>query len=107
MLLTFSLTVFAWIFFRAEDISHAISYLSGIFSTSIFVVPTIFPKQVILLILMFLSLEWLGRNNNYAIEKTLINSNKYVKFTFYYSLIIIIYFFGSFNQNIEFIYFQF
>ena len=32
MVITFGLTVFAWIFFRAEDINHAISYISGIFS---------------------------------------------------------------------------
>ena len=31
MLLTFGLTVFAWIFFRAENIGHAISYISEIF----------------------------------------------------------------------------
>jgi len=36
MLLTFGLTVFAWIFFRAENIGHAISYISEILSPSLF-----------------------------------------------------------------------
>jgi len=36
MLLTFGLTVFAWIFFRAENIGHAISYVSEILSPSLF-----------------------------------------------------------------------
>ena len=35
ILITFGLTVFAWIFFRAENIGHALSYISGMFSTSI------------------------------------------------------------------------
>ena len=43
---TFSLTVFAWIFFRAEDINHAISYISKIFSNSLFSIPAIFPKKL-------------------------------------------------------------
>lgn len=37
--LTFGLTVFAWIFFRAENIGHAISYISEIFSSSLFTIP--------------------------------------------------------------------
>ena len=39
ILLTFVLTVFTWIFFRADNIGHAISYISGIFSDSFFTVP--------------------------------------------------------------------
>ena len=35
ILITFGLTVFAWIFFRAENIGHAFSYISEIFSTSL------------------------------------------------------------------------
>ncbi len=36
MILTFTLAVLAWIFFRAENITHAFSYISGIFSKSLF-----------------------------------------------------------------------
>jgi D-alanyl-lipoteichoic acid acyltransferase DltB (MBOAT superfamily) len=32
ILLTFSLTVLAWIFFRAENMAHAFDYIAGIFS---------------------------------------------------------------------------
>lgn len=39
MLLTFGLTVFAWIFFRAVNIEHAISYISEIVSPSLFSKP--------------------------------------------------------------------
>mgnify|MGYP001286958389 FL=1 len=39
MLTTFLLTVFAWIFFRAENLSHAFNYIDGIFSESILSIP--------------------------------------------------------------------
>ncbi len=107
MLITFSLTVFAWIFFRAENIGHAFNYISEILSPSLFQMPTIMPLILIMLIFLFMLVEWSGRTNNYAIEKTLHNNNKIIKFLFYYSIILVIYFFGNFDKNIEFIYFQF
>ena len=39
ILTTFSLITFAWIFFRANNIEHAISYVSEIFSYSLFSIP--------------------------------------------------------------------
>ena len=34
MLITFCLTLIAWIFFRAENVTHAISYITELFSVS-------------------------------------------------------------------------
>lgn len=53
MSLTFILTVFAWIFFRAENIGHAISYINNIFSPTLFESSEIFPLGLLLLILFF------------------------------------------------------
>ena len=39
ILSTFLLTVFAWIFFRAENLTHAFSYIGAIFSESLFKIP--------------------------------------------------------------------
>jgi D-alanyl-lipoteichoic acid acyltransferase DltB (MBOAT superfamily) len=39
MVLTLGLAVFGWIFFRAENVSHAFSFVSNLFSWSIFSVP--------------------------------------------------------------------
>ncbi len=39
MLVTFSLTVLAWIFFRAENIAHAVNYIFEILSPSLFTIP--------------------------------------------------------------------
>jgi len=40
VLVTFALTVFAWIFFRADSIAHAADYVTGIFSPSLFTMPS-------------------------------------------------------------------
>jgi D-alanyl-lipoteichoic acid acyltransferase DltB (MBOAT superfamily) len=105
MLLTFGLTVFAWIFFRAENMGQAINILSKIFSVSIFKVPEIHPKSLLLLILFFVSLEWLGREGQYAISQLGLKWKSPFKYAIYYSIIVMIFWFGGKEQ--QFIYFQF
>jgi alginate O-acetyltransferase complex protein AlgI len=105
MVCTFGLTVFAWIFFRAENISHATSYLSGIFSFSLFSIPQILPVKIILITGMFMIVEWLGREQQYAIAGLGMKWPKPFKWTFYYALILLIILFQGTEQ--EFIYFQF
>lgn len=68
MILTFSLTVFAWIFFRAENLGSALEYVSGIFSRSLFSMPTVTPK-ISLLIVVFMLVEWCGREHPFALAK--------------------------------------
>ncbi|GLB50332.1 O-acyltransferase [Neptunitalea sp. Y10] len=109
ILTTFSLTVLAWIFFRAESISHAISYISGIFSTSLLSVPKI-PNAsgvatTIILTIIFVMIEWAGRDGQYAIEKIGIRWKKPVRWAMYYAILIAFLWFGGKQQ--EFIYFQF
>src|SRR5690606_31950127 len=58
--ITFSLTVFAWIFFRAKDVHHAFEYISGIFSPSLFAMPQL-PETssvILLLVCIFFVVEW-------------------------------------------------
>lgn len=107
IILTFSLTVFAWIFFRAESLPKAFEYISGIFTSSLFEMPQVFPVKVLFLVMVFLLVEWLGRQQNYAIEKIGINWPVPLRWAWYYVLIISIYFWGNFSESIEFIYFQF
>jgi D-alanyl-lipoteichoic acid acyltransferase DltB (MBOAT superfamily) len=89
MSLTFILTVFAWIFFRAENIGHAISYINNIFSPTLFESSEIFPLGLLLLILFFLSIEWMNRNKQYGLEK--FNKQKFKFLMFFYSIL----FFGQ------------
>lgn len=108
---TFSLTVFAWIFFRAESLSHAYGYIKEIFSDSIIDPPSFHNMEganiTLFLIFIFLIIEWIGRNNKFAIETTLSNSRNTIRWLFYFSLIVVIYIFGNYNNDLEFIYFQF
>jgi len=108
--ITFGLTVFAWIFFRAESVGHALSYISGIFSKSLFTIPKfpdIKPAIVTITILMFFVLiEWLGREQQYAIKKLGIKWERPVRWAFY---ILLFFIFGMYMNTEEtpFIYFQF
>lgn len=105
MLLTFGLTMVAWVFFRAQDVAHAISYLLGIFSSSLFSMPAILPKKLMGLIVLFMIIEWLGRENRYAIEAFGLKWNKTMRYAFYYVIILTIFWFAGEEQ--QFIYFQF
>lgn len=108
MVLTFGLTVFAWIFFRAESLGHAISYISGIFSSSLFSIPhfkdATMLTPTLLLGLFFIVIEWLGRENQYAIQN-LLTKNRIARWSFYYLILLLIFIFAGSSQ--EFIYFQF
>ena len=105
MLFTFSLTVFAWIFFRAESVTHAFAIVSEIFSVSVFSVPEIHPKPILLLIVLFVLMEWVGRRNDYAISGFFKGSPQAIRWIFYYLLVFGIFYFSKTVQ--EFIYFQF
>ncbi len=109
MITTFGLTVLAWIFFRATDVSQAISYISGIFSVSFFTIPnfTGIEKTLPLGILTaaFILIEWFGREHQYALAKLGDNWYRPVKWVLYYVLILSIYIFAGSEQ--QFIYFQF
>ncbi|KFF04817.1 MBOAT family O-acyltransferase [Flavobacterium reichenbachii] len=109
MVLTFSLTVFAWIFFRANNLEHAVSYISEIFSSSLFTIPKYdgddFKKVMFLLLLIFMVMEWLGREDQFAIAKLGLKWKPIFRYATYYAIIIAIFWFSGKEQ--QFIYFQF
>jgi alginate O-acetyltransferase complex protein AlgI len=107
--LTFGLTVFAWIFFRAESVTQAIHFIAEIASRSLFTVPN-FPRMTTGLItigfvILLLTIEWMGREQPYAIAKLGIRWPRPVRWTVYYIIILLIFVFAGSNQ--QFIYFQF
>lgn len=109
ILLTFGLTCFAWIFFRAKSIGSAFEYISLLFSKSILSSPDFLELNklyiLFLLLLGFLIMEWKGKGWNYAIENLGKSWPKPVRYAFYYGLVVIIFFFSGKEQS--FIYFQF
>jgi len=109
MLITFGLTVFAWIFFRAESIGHALNYIHGIFSASLFAMPNFLSGRsflkTIILVVFFVLIEWQGREGQYAIANLGLKWKRSLRYGLYYSIIIAIFLFGGAKQ--QFIYFQF
>uniref|UniRef100_UPI00404B7B86 MBOAT family O-acyltransferase n=1 Tax=Daejeonella sp. TaxID=2805397 RepID=UPI00404B7B86 len=107
--ITFMLTVLAWVFFRAENVSHAFDYLSTIFSKTLFNFPNFHGKlqafTSLILILIFIIIEWLGRENQFAIEKMGLKQKRLYRWLLYYGIVVAIIWFSG-NQQ-QFIYFQF
>ncbi len=108
MIVTFSLTVFAWIFFRAKDLDHALEFISKIFTEELFIMQHFKTRAHVTmgLIVVFVMVEWIGRENEYAIEKIGLNWSRPVRWAFYVLILVII---GIFIKTTEtpFIYFQF
>lgn len=107
--ITFCLTVFAWIFFRATNVTHAFSYISKIFSGTLLTIPH-FPGiggsvQIVCLTIIFIIVEWLGREQQYAIADLGSTWPRPVRWAMYYAIIIVISQFAGEEQ--QFIYFQF
>jgi alginate O-acetyltransferase complex protein AlgI len=109
MLTTFTLTVFAWIFFRAENVSHALSYIGVIFSESFFSVPSFYDRRGGLITMCFISVfilfDWVGKENKFALEKWGLR-NTIIRRTTYFIIGVLIYYnLKTYDQ--QFIYFQF
>jgi len=113
MIVTFSLTVLAWIFFRADNLSHAMDYIKRLFSSSLFMMPNkkpflatkAHPGVGLVLILFFIIIEWMGREQQYALATLGKSWHRTFRWAFYYILIIAIFLFIGKEQ--QFIYFQF
>ena len=107
---TFSLVMFGWIFFRSNTLSAAFGFCRRLFSLSLFSRPQFDNKPyaltVFLLIVAFIIAEWLGRENDFAIEKTAVTWPRPLRWLFYGILVFILVLFMSFSE-VPFIYFQF
>ena len=103
---TFALTVFAFIIFRAESLPHAAIYISEMFSASVFTKPTGMRNELVWLIAIFILIEWLGRENKFALEKFGHKWNETLRISLYVALVISIFWFTPIH-DVQFIYFQF
>ena len=84
--------------------------ISTIFSRSLFSVPYFDGRSkaliTIILVSIFIVIEWVGRKEQYAISKILLIKNNTVRYISYYVIVFTIMIMGNFNDN-QFIYFQF
>jgi D-alanyl-lipoteichoic acid acyltransferase DltB (MBOAT superfamily) len=110
--LTFIFVLMGWIFFRANSIGDAIGYIQGMFSTSMLSIPYAGTKKIyslallILALVVFVVMEWIGRENQYAIARIGWRWPRFFRWFFY---ALIIFGIGIYMQTKEspFIYFQF
>ena len=129
---TFFVTTIAWIFFRAENLQHALLIVSRVFSRSLLTFPAMDPRfdpfmlEQILdgvlfrlpsydlrwgpvytlgWVLLMVIIEWLGRENEHALERFGAKWKPVFRWTFYYGIVFAILIFGGPEQ--QFIYFQF
>lgn len=100
ILVTFCLTTFAWIFFRAENMTIALDYINRMFSIQDG--KNIGFNIFNAIIIIFLALEWISRKSESIQIK-----NKYLRFLFYIIIIQTILFYSASNKPQDFIYFQF
>jgi alginate O-acetyltransferase complex protein AlgI len=107
--LTFGLTVVAWIFFRADSLGGALRFVGELFSRSLLTVPADLPPvSVFLRVGLFFIVEWMGREEQYAIAGFGMKWPRVMRWGVYYALffyIVYMYFYSGKPQ--PFIYFQF
>lgn len=109
MFLTFILTTLAWVFFRAADLNHALTYYASMFYDP-FNLPN-FSSQgklaaLFMLLSFFITMEWLGRKEQHTLEKILMSKGRYVRWSLYAFIIFLIAMYMH-AEGSGFIYFQF
>ena len=107
ILLTFSITTIAWIFFRADSLSHATDYLQNIAIWNSGKSLSIKPTLVVYIALLFLG-DWIGRKHDFSLNiltEGVLSKSPLMRLTLYLSLAYLILLYIGGQQN--FIYFQF
>lgn len=105
LLLTFSLACLAWVFFRADSLNMAFSFLTNIFTKPFFWIKSPVETSLILFLIIWTLFEWLGREHGVDTFMKQLN-NSFLRKGVYYLLVLIILIFG-YQGEAEFIYFQF
>ncbi len=114
MFLTFTLIVLSFAVFKSNNFHEAVTYyaemFSGLFSKNAYVETFKFLLWenlifLVVTILIFILIEWYGKEGNFAIEKFGIKWIKQARWAFYLTLLLFIYYFAGEKQ--QFIYFKF
>jgi len=103
IIVTFLLTLLAWIFFRSESIGQAFNYIYRIFNADLFSIPNLTIIPAIIGIFIFVIIEWFQRDKNHALE--LSSYPRSFRLLSYYMIALTVLIF--FGEEKTFIYFQF
>jgi D-alanyl-lipoteichoic acid acyltransferase DltB (MBOAT superfamily) len=104
MLTTFVLATLAWIFFRAESMTQALSYIGNMFTKTLIVKPNTSGLTLILpALLIMVIVEWLQRDKQHGLEG--LRMNIAMRWSVYLGLTTLVYWCTTNSQ--KFIYFNF
>lgn len=105
---TFLLFTLSLIILRTHNLSDTRLYFSKVFSSSFFTIPNLPNRtdsiETFILVAIFFTAEWFGRTSKFTIQK--LGDNRAIRWIIYLICIIVIFYFGSFEE-ISFYYFQF
>ena len=108
MILTFSLVVFALIFFRSDSIRRFLNFITNIVHNLLLkpeILLTWLQSIPLILIILLISIEWVQRRKQHVLQiETL---HKYSRWTIYIVLLVVFVYLGQFKSDQQFIYFQF
>lgn len=93
------------VFFRADDMNHALNYFGHLFSPSFFSLPMLASVEVLVLVVGMLLVEWLQRDKQHALQFDKGKLNPIVRWGVYLLIAFLINWYGYIPQ--DFIYFQF
>lgn len=99
---TFTIVTLAWVFFRAETITEAFQYLQNICSFVTTKTVYTIPLEIFVLLFVFVIVEWITRKSESPTIK-----NKYARWIYYLGMTQLIIYYGTKNDVVDFIYFQF
>jgi alginate O-acetyltransferase complex protein AlgI len=104
MLLTFSLTCLAWVFFRAVSVSDGVTILKKIVVDVATTRPAFLYKQAAIWIVLLLAIEWVQRHHANPLH--IDRFPRALRWSFYYAVAAAIFLFAPIHYT-PFIYFQF
>ena len=110
MVFTFSLVTVAWIFFRAENMTQALSMIASLFSKSLLTIPYFegISKTIptAFIVLFMLTVEWVCREDSFALSALGFKWHWLWRWSFYAFIIFLI---GMYmpSKGTPFMYFQF
>lgn len=109
LIVTFALITFAWIFFRAENVTQAFQIIQKIGSVSFFQLPEFNGKYHALVTLFYvvccMLTEWWSRESDFGLAQVTRLASRKLRWTIYYVILFLILYFSGTPQ--QFIYFQF
>ena len=102
---TFLLVDIAWIFFRANSVEHAFTYLSLIPTRTLFTFPDLVSPILMLSICLMVFMEWRSRHESHGLSESSLSKSRWQRNVGYIGVLLLIVVFGGSSDS--FIYFQF